>query len=221
MKRIIVQNPEDFSPLVASHIRQAAEASSREIAIGIPGGRGAIPVVAGILQCEPDVLQRVQLYLVDERLSGDKNVDTLLDVGLQQAIDAGLFSHSQIHSPHVGTPFMNSKRGLELLYLGIGEDGHMASLFPGSYPELDAKDVADVVKIDSSPKPPPERVTISYRGLRLYAKRSRTYVLFFGEGKRIALERFLDGQENPSSLPCMYFPREWFSFDVVTDIKGV
>jgi hypothetical protein len=45
--------------------------------------------------------------------------------------------------------------------------------------------------------------------------------MFFGEGKRIALERFLTGTENPSTLPCRYFPQEWFSVDVVTDIQEV
>ena len=219
MKKIVVDDPGSFSPLVASQVQSIAQRSDREIAIGLPGGRGAVSVVAGLLQCDPEILKRVQLYLVDERLHGWTNLETLLDVGLQEAIDAGTFRRSQIHLPKQGCDFMSHGRSLELLYLGVGEDGHVASLFPGSYPELDAKNADAVVRIDSSPKPPPERFTISYRGLKTHAKRAQTYLLFFGEGKRAALDRFLDGMENPSTLPCMFFPREWFSFTVVTDIK--
>ncbi len=221
MKKIVVDDPGRFSPLVASAIQQVAQASDREIAIGVPGGRGAVSVVAGLLQCDSEILKRVHVYLVDERLHGSTNLDTLLDVGLADAIESGTFKRSQIHVPQEGTEFMPHGRNLELLFLGVGEDGHVASLFPGSYPELDAKGTDSVVRIDSSPKPPPERFTISYRGLKDHAKRAQTYLLFFGEGKRIALERFLSEKENPSTLPCMFFPREWFSFNVVTDIKEI
>ena len=41
--------------------------------------------------------------------------------------------------------------------LGIGPDGHIASLFPG-FPQLDVDD-AIAVGVTDSPKPPPERVT--------------------------------------------------------------
>ena len=39
--------------------------------------------------------------------------------------------------------------------LGVGPDGHVASLFPG-FPQLDVDD-AIAVPVTGSPKPPPER----------------------------------------------------------------
>ena len=221
MKKIVVDNSGQFAAMVTAHIRQAAQKSDRDLHVGVPGGRGAVPVISGILQCELPILRRIHLYLVDERISGAKNMDTLLDVGLQKAIEEDLFRQSQIHIPEEGFPFMPHTGQLDLLYLGVGEDGHIASLFPGSYPELDARDCPDTVRVTASTKPPPERITISFRGLRTYAKRSQTFLMFFGEGKRIALERFLEGQESPATLPCMYFPREWFTVDVVTDMQEV
>ncbi len=217
----MVQHPEAYSAVVTAQIQQVAQRSDREILIGVPGGRGAVAVIGGIVQCPPAVLKRVHLYLVDERITGSRNLDTLLNTGLQQIIDQGIFRRSQIHLPQEGHPFVASSQQLELLYLGVGEDGHIASLFPGSYPELDALTCPEVVYVDGSPKPPPERLTVTYRGLKNCAKRAQVSLLFFGEGKRIALERFLAGTENPSTLPCRYFPQEWFSVEVVTDIQEV
>jgi 6-phosphogluconolactonase len=47
--------------------------------------------------------------------------------------------------------------------LGVGPDGHVASLFPG-HPQLDARE-ALVVPVTDSPKPPPERVTLTFEAL--------------------------------------------------------
>jgi 6-phosphogluconolactonase len=50
-----------------------------------------------------------------------------------------------------------------LVMLGVGPDGHVASLFPGS-PELDVDhDIA--VAVTDSPKPPPERVSLTFPAL--------------------------------------------------------
>jgi 6-phosphogluconolactonase len=53
----------------------------------------------------------------------------------------------------------------DLIVLGIGPDGHIASLFPGA-PTLDAGEQAICLGIHDSPKPPPERITLSLAVLR-------------------------------------------------------
>lgn len=50
-----------------------------------------------------------------------------------------------------------------LVMLGIGPDGHVASLFPGS-PQLDVTDRIAVAVTDS-PKPPPERISLTFAAL--------------------------------------------------------
>ena len=54
---------------------------------------------------------------------------------------------------------------LDVIVLGIGPDGHVASLFPGA-PALDAGEHAPCVAVHDSPKPPPERITLSMAVLR-------------------------------------------------------
>jgi 6-phosphogluconolactonase len=54
---------------------------------------------------------------------------------------------------------------LDVIVLGIGPDGHIASLFPGAS-TLDAGEHAVCLPVHDSPKPPPERITLSLAVLR-------------------------------------------------------
>ena len=51
----------------------------------------------------------------------------------------------------------------DVLMLGIGPDGHVASLFPG-HPALDVTG-AIAIAVHDSPKPPPDRVTLTFEAL--------------------------------------------------------
>jgi 6-phosphogluconolactonase len=87
---------------------------------------------------------------------------------------------------------------LDVALLGLGEDGHTASLFPGHAEVLDASG-ALCLPVRHAPKPPPERVTLSLPVLR--AARS-CLLLVTGSGKASALAAVLAGaqQSVPASL---------------------
>jgi 6-phosphogluconolactonase len=85
---------------------------------------------------------------------------------------------------------------MDVALQGMGPDGHTASLFPGR-PQLDATGIC--IGIRDSPKPPPERVTMTMD----YLNRSgRILLLVAGAAKAEALAQVLAGPDRavPASL---------------------
>jgi 6-phosphogluconolactonase len=79
---------------------------------------------------------------------------------------------------------------LEVLWLGVGEDGHCLSLFPG-HPEVEVTDRL-VVPVHHSPKPPPDRISLTLAAL---AGTERLLVLAAGPGKADAVARARVGDD--------------------------
>ena len=75
---------------------------------------------------------------------------------------------------------------LDLVFLGMGEDGHVASLFPG---DTQALETPAVYRAVTGPKPPPRRITLGYPAL---AAAREVWVLASGEGKKEALQASLE-----------------------------
>jgi 6-phosphogluconolactonase len=74
----------------------------------------------------------------------------------------------------------------DLVLLGLGEDGHTASLFPG-HDWGAAKDAPDALAVTGAPKPPPERVSLSANRL---GRAREVLFLVEGESKRDAVARW-------------------------------
>lgn len=80
---------------------------------------------------------------------------------------------------------------LDHVWLGMGEDGHTLSLFPG-HPAA-AIENRLVVPVHDSPKPPPDRISLTFDAL---AGAIHCVILAAGAGKRDALARALDGDRD-------------------------
>lgn len=84
---------------------------------------------------------------------------------------------------------------LDVVMLGVGPDGHVASLFPGS-PALDVDDRV-AVGITDSPKPPPQRVSLTLAALN---RAREVWFLVSGDAKADAVSRALGGAD-PRDIP--------------------
>lgn len=78
----------------------------------------------------------------------------------------------------------------QMVLLGLGEDGHTASLFPGHQHLSDDL----VVPVHHAPKPPPDRVSLSAKAL---ADTDNLLFLVTGEGKRDAVRRWRANESIP------------------------
>jgi 6-phosphogluconolactonase len=88
---------------------------------------------------------------------------------------------------------------LDLALLGMGPDGHTASLFPG-HPSLSAS--GWTVGVHDAPKPPPDRVSLTLAALR---QARRVLVLVTGEDKAQALAMAQRGEVPAGLIPWAEF----------------
>jgi 6-phosphogluconolactonase len=106
------------------------------------------------------------------------------------------------HAPREDPP--NGRAGtpvLDLIVLGIGEDGHVASLFPDSATLSDA--ASSCLGVHDSPKPPPQRITL---GLSVLRAARRCLLLATGAAKAPAITAML-GDPSPH-VPASLLARE-------------
>jgi 6-phosphogluconolactonase len=82
----------------------------------------------------------------------------------------------------------------DVVLLGLGEDGHTASLFPG-HDWGTARDAPDTLAVTDAPKPPPERVSLSASRL---SRAREVLFLVAGDSKRDAVEKWRAGADIPA-----------------------
>jgi 6-phosphogluconolactonase len=190
---------------------EVAAAAAGEIAAAIGSGAARTVVLAGgstprrayeLLADIPGVAWgRVTILFGDERCVPANHADSNYRMAREALLDR--VAPATVHrmpaelGPDEGaelySPVVASLAPLDFVLLGVGEDGHTASLFPG-HPALNAKGWA--LGIHDSPKPPPERVTLTLPVLR--AAR-RVLIIATGAGKADAVAKAKRG-EVPSGM---------------------
>jgi 6-phosphogluconolactonase len=106
-------------------------------------------------------------------------------------------------SPSSGSPDAGSVLGsagsslavpvFDVLMLGVGPDGHVASLFPG-HPGF-AVTTGTAIAVRESPKPPPTRISLT---LPVLQTARQTWLIAAGEGKADVVARAVNGEALPA-----------------------
>ena len=158
-----------------------AGAASR-IDLAISGGAITTSLLPSLLPFVGEVdWSRVRVWLVDERYvaSGDtdRNDDQAWEGFFRAAsgVEFVRMPTSDASAPGAGsldeatTAFANTwrelmgERSFDIALIGMGPDGHICSLFPG---RVDMDEASPILAIRNSPKPPPERITVSMPVMR-------------------------------------------------------
>lgn len=164
-----------------------------ECHVALTGGSVGIELLAA-LRGRAIAWSRVHCWWGDERFvpaaDGDRNAlqarEALLDhvdipaanVHELPASDAGL----DLDAAAVAATAELDDRALDVVLLGMGPDAHVASLFPG-HAGTDVDD-AGVIAVRDSPKPPAERLSLTFAAL---GRAARVWLVVAGEDKASAL----------------------------------
>jgi 6-phosphogluconolactonase len=184
----VLESAEDVASAAAADIAEALRDGARSLVLA--GGTtprrcyellsrmevdwGRVSILFGDERCvrpdHPDSNYRMAREALLDRVSPATVYRMPAELGPDEA--AGLYAH-----------VVAAVAPLDVVVLGVGEDGHTASLFPG-HPALNATELA--VGIRDSPKPPSQRVTLTLAALQ--AAR-RVIILATGAGKADAIAR--------------------------------
>lgn len=143
----------------------------------------------------------LHIYIGDERclpVGDEERNDTMIGTVLLAHVP---IPETQVHripaelGPEAGAAayarFLEKAPAMDLILLSMGEDGHMASLFPDSDTLQDER---FAVPVFGAPKPPPQRISM---GCRVLNGARRRIILVSGSSKHNALERVKAGEQLP------------------------
>ncbi len=169
-----------------------------------------------LLAREVEDWSKVEVWFADERCVPPEDAESNYRLARETLLDAAAgLDPARVHrmegelGPERGAeryeqalrekaPLEEGLAALDVIVLGIGPDGHVASLFPGA-PTLDVPPPALCLGVHDSPKPPPERITLTLPVL--HAAR-RCVLLATGAGKADAVDAMLGepSRHVPASL---------------------
>jgi len=176
---------------VLATAEEVAEAAAAEIADVLRGGAQTLVLAGGTtpkrcyeLLAEPPDHPDSNYRMVKESLLDRVAPATVYRMPAELGPDEGADAYAEV---------VANVAPLDLVLLGVGEDGHVASLFPG-HPLLRASGLTAGIR--DSPKPPPERVTLTLEAIR---DAGRVLIIATGAGKADAVALARRG-ETPSGM---------------------
>jgi len=219
VERLTFASPEALAHAAATAWLDAIEAAHRagtRHCVALSGGRITqkfLATAADLAQQRGTVFTHVHFFWADERCVPPTDAESNYHlanefffqkmpgisptqihrlIGEQTAQVAVEMAEEELR--RIGAPGKDGQPVLDLIFLGMGEDGHVASLFPNAGREVwDCP--ANFLAVENSPKPPPRRITLSFHAL---VGARQVWTLVSGKGKDAALrESLLPGGRTP------------------------
>ena len=200
----VVADAEEAARLVAQRLAEQARAGGHVVLTGGSTPRRAYELAAGL---EPD-WSRVELWWGDERCVSQNDERSNYGMAKEALLDRLAVEPAAIHRIRgdLGRDAGAEKYALELsgvstfdlVLLGLGPDGHIASLFP-DFPTLDVTD-RDALGSEAGHEPFVDRISMTLP--RLCATRELLF-LVAGDDKADAVSRAFAGEPShgtPGSL---------------------
>ncbi len=199
-----------LAEIIAGQLRQAITLRLQASLI-VSGGSTPVPMFHALRQQVLD-WNKVTITLTDERWVPADNKDSNEKLVRDHLLPAGTCfiplknaaSTAAAGVEATETSLQYIPRPFDVVVLGMGEDGHTASLFP-RYPALaqalNPSQSRLCVAIENAPKPPPSRITLT--GAALMQSR-QLHLHITGADKRIIMEQALT-QEDAVALPISAF----------------
>jgi 6-phosphogluconolactonase len=198
----VLDDPQAVAEQTAQHILTAAARAIAErgvFRIVLAGGRTPEAAYRLLVGADTD-WSRWEIYFGDERCLPVDDEQRNSYMAAQAWLDHVAIAETHIHpipaeqgaeaaaqtyavQVQAATPF-------DMVLLGMGEDGHTASLFPGQ--QHPAEELVHAVH--NAPKPPPDRVSLSQRVL---SDARQALILVTGNGKRDAVKTWKAGDILP------------------------
>ena len=172
----------------------------------LAGGNTPRQRIAALRDADTD-WSRWEIYFGDERcLPPDDRRTQQQDGGRRMARLTSRFLKRNVHAipaelgadagARAYADTLREVGDFDLVLLGLGEDGHTASLFPGHDWGI-ASDAPDTIAVFDAPKPPPQRVSLSAARL---SRAREVLFLVEGESKRDAVDRWRAGENIPACV---------------------
>jgi len=193
--------------LALGTIANATIAANGVFKIVLAGGRTPIKLYQQLVSLDTD-WSRWIIYFGDERClphgDSERNDTMARAAWLNQVTIPSVQIHAMPGElgPDVGAlaylDLLKNAGKFDLVLLGLGEDGHTASLFPlhFSQEKFVTSDNATIA-VHDAPKPPPQRISLSPQRL---SDAERVWFLVTGADKKAALIRWLDNQPSAANL---------------------
>jgi len=231
----VFKNPAD---LVSAAARQWFEAvkvlkDNQAFNVALSGGRIAVPFLqeaSALFGKSPALLKRLNIFWADERCVGPEHPESNYAMFRENFANPVSFPDSRVFRfrgedhPDKAAKSMAStlkvklplnSRGVpafDLIFLGMGEDGHVASLFPENMSDDLMRSDDHVFEVVAS-KPPPQRLTLSYNVLETS---KHVCALICGPGKETALRESIG---NRGKTPFAHVIQSRVHTEILTDIS--